>query len=604
MNARELLDLNLDDEFFRQKTTQKKYFYVSDEKSDFAPIAKEDIQAIKQKFLDGIFHIQDTTLRQIALWQALTSNTYIGYIFNLKQGSYVPSLSHSKNKKAIANRLISEIKANGLRLDLDLCFSLEHSKSLKNDLKKNAPFLYERITETSFEEKPSKDIPRSKEFLEAALLGAKEGAFSPMGASGPRQLELVKKYVAAYFKNTAALNAFSVLYHGKTALILAVERANIEIIDVLLSSPHTNVSAKDFDGRSAAHCSVFINNLPEARLNILGKLLARMNDIPEIEQLLLERPEPEFHRALTERINQLRGAQNQIPIEDKEDNHLGAAVRFHHPEVDDEPGSIPKQAVKTSEQKTPIIVVPTYSERLQKLRDEGYVIQYPEDYDLDCPISLDIMNDPIAIAGSGKFYDRESIKNWFNTKKMELGDAYKGEINDPVTRLKISENELNNPTATIIKKQIEKFVSEQEEQARIWREQKKQQIQSQTTSSESENLTESIRDADEYFEDQLLPSNYPSTNFVGQNAQLPSSEEVPLDKKDQHNQPEQNQPHQGSSQQTKVSQSTEDLVDEKIVNKDELMRKARLKLLGKSILIETDEAQPVAQPRKGSPPRK
>ena len=77
------------------------------------------------------------------------------------------------------------------------------------------------------------------------------------------------------------------------------------------------------------------------------------------------------------------------------------------------------------------------------------------------PISLEIMNDPIAVS-SGITYDRQSLSDWFESKKSTVTQNIPATVACPITKLPIQRGELNNKTHIITKGVIHNFVLRQE----------------------------------------------------------------------------------------------------------------------------------------------
>ena len=96
---------------------------------------------------------------------------------------------------------------------------------------------------------------------------------------------------------------------------------------------------------------------------------------------------------------------------------------------------------------------PTFEYRLEKIGYEGGEINI----DFKCPISLVIMNDPIAVS-SGQTYDRESLESLFKSK------GNPDTVACPVTRLPINKSELKNETHVLTKKMIDRFVCAKEKE--------------------------------------------------------------------------------------------------------------------------------------------
>lgn len=98
---------------------------------------------------------------------------------------------------------------------------------------------------------------------------------------------------------------------------------------------------------------------------------------------------------------------------------------------------------------------PTFQSRLLKTEYAGEIPEY-----LICPISREIMDDPITVS-SGVTYDRQSLKSYFVSKGNPIT------LECPITRLPIRQNELSNQPSITIKQFIESFVSEKENDNRL-----------------------------------------------------------------------------------------------------------------------------------------
>lgn len=97
-----------------------------------------------------------------------------------------------------------------------------------------------------------------------------------------------------------------------------------------------------------------------------------------------------------------------------------------------------------------------YSERLENIPAKN-----PVDPDFTCPISLDIMADPITVS-TGITYDRNTLIELF---RHQPEGATK--IRCPMTQHYIRRDELFNVTNLIIKGQIERFIEKEEAEAGI-----------------------------------------------------------------------------------------------------------------------------------------
>lgn len=101
-------------------------------------------------------------------------------------------------------------------------------------------------------------------------------------------------------------------------------------------------------------------------------------------------------------------------------------------------------------------VGPTFSTRLEAIEYAGEI---PER--LRCPISLDVMNDPITLR-SGKTYDRAALREYVRT--LANMQSY---FPCPITKVRIPKADISETlTNTDIKEQIEDFVKTKEAEAR------------------------------------------------------------------------------------------------------------------------------------------
>lgn len=102
----------------------------------------------------------------------------------------------------------------------------------------------------------------------------------------------------------------------------------------------------------------------------------------------------------------------------------------------------------------------TFQYRLDKIQYQGEI-----DKAYQCPISMKIMNDPIAVS-SGQTYDRASLKRLFNSQKESITRALPVTISCPLTRKPIKQEELRNSACIFIKQHIEDFVAAKEKEAK------------------------------------------------------------------------------------------------------------------------------------------
>lgn len=98
-------------------------------------------------------------------------------------------------------------------------------------------------------------------------------------------------------------------------------------------------------------------------------------------------------------------------------------------------------------------LLPLFSVRLKKVLGEDYLKIVPPKF--RCPISKDIMNDPITLP-NGFTYDRDSLRAYFKAHN------YSSTLKCPLSRQPIDQTDLTASTSIFIKGEIEEFVSEQE----------------------------------------------------------------------------------------------------------------------------------------------
>ena len=106
----------------------------------------------------------------------------------------------------------------------------------------------------------------------------------------------------------------------------------------------------------------------------------------------------------------------------------------------------------------------TFQYRLNEIEfdTDKLVLADKEVYESLCdPISLEIMNDPIAVS-SGITYDRKSLEDYFKSKRDPQTRKIPSIISCPISNQTIHRTELNNKTHIITKNLISSFVSNQE----------------------------------------------------------------------------------------------------------------------------------------------
>lgn len=217
-----------------------------------------------------------------------------------------------------------------------------------------------------------------------------------------------------------------------TALIFAASYGYADIVNTFLAN-HTNIDAQNNDGFTAlmlAACfghTDIVNALigKNANPNTLNKngstalMLAAYYGHDDVVKLLLQ-----------------KGVDKEVK---NQFNHtaMSLAKIHHHQNI----------LAILQQFKSP------FYDRLQTI---NYQDTIPEN--LICPISLNIMNDPITVS-SGATYDRESLRDYFASNNNP------DTIACPLTRNIVFRHELENKTAILLKNQIEDFVTAKEAEA-------------------------------------------------------------------------------------------------------------------------------------------
>lgn len=168
-------------------------------------------------------------------------------------------------------------------------------------------------------------------------------------------------------------------------------------------------------------------------LNVSALIQAAMSGHEKILNRLLEEPGLDLERDLPIAI---KLARKPTILQ-----RLNALLPVPAPELVSAAADIPLDQALVNAQ--------SFTSRLQAI---DYAGEIPED--LLCPISLEIMNDPISLS-SGISYDRQALSNYFRAKATQT-------IPCPLTQKTIHISELGSASTIFIKNAIEKFVKEQE----------------------------------------------------------------------------------------------------------------------------------------------
>lgn len=245
--------------------------------------------------------------------------------------------------------------------------------------------------------------------------------------------------IAAYLNNPKRAEFFldqgldidSKGFRNNTPLFVASWRGNIEVVRLLVSRG-ANVNHTNQFGNTALIIAAKLNRLDVVRylcehgaeLDIKGEngntaiMAASKEGNDEVVAFLVK-----------------KGANLDITNDDG-DTALGLAKRFHHGESCGHLGEPAKITLQ------------------QRLKNIGCEDNIPEEF--ICPISLEIMDDPVTLS-SGKTYDRKCLIRHYLVNQSEFC---------PLTRQLIKSEELTFGTTTIIKDMCENFVESQEEAAK------------------------------------------------------------------------------------------------------------------------------------------
>lgn len=102
------------------------------------------------------------------------------------------------------------------------------------------------------------------------------------------------------------------------------------------------------------------------------------------------------------------------------------------------------------------VTAPTFAQQLQIIKDiyqsqnKEYKKEVPNH--LKCPISLDIMTDPVTTSSSGVTYERRELEKYFLSKNNP------NTVKCPMTNKVINKTDLNNGTNVTIKNLCEEYV--------------------------------------------------------------------------------------------------------------------------------------------------
>ncbi|MDR3478369.1 MAG: ankyrin repeat domain-containing protein [Gammaproteobacteria bacterium] len=247
--------------------------------------------------------------------------------------------------------------------------------------------------------------------------------------------------------------------YGNTALISAIEKGHARIVTALLSVPGIEINAASHWGSALAWAATFGSvpivtaflNVPGIEINAADQYgdtalihAAIKGHAPTVTALLSA---PGIN--ITKINNDGRTAEQEAV---RKGNHdIAALIRARIQEL---------ERLRNNLEVRPHIIpqvqlASTFQERLAKIKFKGEI---PEDF--LCPISKNIMNDPITTAESGIAYDRHELKKWF----LQKGNPVK--VICLLTRKDIQRSESDNATIVILKNQIERFVKEQEKVAK------------------------------------------------------------------------------------------------------------------------------------------